>query len=802
MFSLLPYLLITISLLPCFVTAQNNGTINIGSTLTAGDKVSSWLSPSGDFAFGFQQLSNNEDLFLLAIWFNKVPEKTVVWYAESSNNPTTKGSKVMLTADRGLVLTDPQNQDLWNADPIISQVDFAIFSDTGNFVLVKSNTEKIWESFKHPTDTLLPTQILEKGDVVFSRQSSTNFSRGRFQLSVLKDGNLVLNSINWPSEYTNENYYTSGTNINPNSSSPGKQLEFNESGSIYVLRENNEMFTLTRAEENSSVDHYYRATLNFDGVFTKYTHPKNPSGDNSWSAVWSMPDDICIKSFVFRSSGACGYNRICRLNVDKRPVCECPRGFSLLDANDEYRGCKPNFLQSCEDTKSSAENLYAFQEIKDIDWPTGDYEVLQPYDTDKCKETCLTDCMCSVAIFRNNTCWKKKLPLTNGKLDPNVEARAFIKVRKSDFPLEDPSSSSTSQTKNQNAIIVAGSVLLGTSLFVNFLLVVGISMGFFLIYKKKVTRPHEDRDVSRFNLRCFSYKDLTDATDEFKEELGRGSFGIVYKGVLKDTKEQIAVKKLDRAFHDSEKEFKAEVNVIGHTHHKNLVRLLGFCEEGEQRLLVYEFMSNGTLAGFLFGNMKPSWNQRIQIALGIAKGLLYLHEECNTQIIHCDIKPQNILLDEFYNAQIADFGLAKLLMMNQTQTNTAIRGTKGYVAPEWFSNMPITVKVDVYSFGVLLLEIICCRRNVDIEMGNADEKSILVYWAYDCYTEGTFEALVENDMEAIHDQKNLERFLTVAIWCIQEDPSLRPTMKKVMLMLEGIVQVSVPPCPFLFGSNT
>ncbi|XP_062083429.1 G-type lectin S-receptor-like serine/threonine-protein kinase LECRK3 [Humulus lupulus] len=799
MFSFLHYLIISISILKHSTTLaqKNSGTVSIDATLTAGDKAFSWLSSSGDFALGFQQLSDNKDLFLLAIWFNKLPERTVVWSAETPNNPTRKGSKLKLTADRGLLLTDPRNQELWNSDPIISQVDMAIFNDTGNFVLVNRNSEKIWESFSHPTDTLLPTQVLEKGDVVSSRDSSTNFSRGRFQLFLLKDGNVVLDSINLPSEFTNANYYTSGT-TNTNSSNPGKQLVFNESGSLYVLRENNEMFTLSGAENVSGADYYYRATLNFDGVFTKYSHPKNPTMENSWSAVWSIPDNICIKSFVFGSSGACGYNRICRLNVDKRPVCECPRGFSLLDADDEYRGCKPNFLQSCEEeTKSSADSLYTFQEIKDIDWPTGDYEVLQPYETDKCKETCLNDCMCAVAIFRNNTCWKKKLPLTNGRLDSNAEARAFIKVRKSDFPLENPSSSS--QTKSQNVIIIAGSVLLGTSLFVNFLLLGGVSMGFFFIYKKRVTRPQSDREVSRFNLRCFTYKDLTDATDDFKEELGRGSFGIVYKGTLKDTNDQVAVKKLDRAFQDSEKEFKAEVNVIGHTHHKNLVRLLGFCEEGEQRLLVYEFMSNGTLAGFLFGDMRPSWNQRIQIAMGVARGLLYLHEECNTQIIHCDIKPQNILLDESYNARIADFGLAKHLLMNQSHTNTAIRGTKGYVAPEWFSNMPITVKVDVYSFGVLLLEIICCRRNVDVEIA-AEEKAILVYWAYDCYTEGTLDVLVGSDMEAIEDMKSLERFLRVAIWCIQEDPSLRPSMKKVMLMLEGIVQVSAPPSPFLFGS--
>ncbi|XP_030505562.2 G-type lectin S-receptor-like serine/threonine-protein kinase LECRK3 [Cannabis sativa] len=800
MFSFLHYLIIlTFSIPSCSLTmAQNNinGTINIGATLKSGDKLfSSWLSSSGDFAFGFQQLpNNNKDLFLLAIWFNKLPEKTVVWYADTPNNPTPKGSKLELTTDRGLLLTDPQNQELWNSNPIISQVNMALFNDSGNFVLVNKNSEKIWESFSHPTDTLLPTQVLEKGDVVSSRASlSTNFSKGRFQLSLGKDGNFVLNSINLPSEFTNDNYYIRSTD------NTGKQLVFSELGSLYVLSENNEIFMLSSGENGSSSDYFYRATLNFDGVFGVYSYPKNPTKGNSWSVVWSIPDNICVQSFVFGSSGACGYNRICRLNVDKRPVCECPRGFSLLDVNDEYRGCKPNFLQSCEeDSKSLVESVYTFQEIKDIDWPTGDYEVLQPYDTEKCKETCLNDCMCAVAIFRNNTCWKKKLPLTNGRVDDNIEARAFIKVRKSDFPLENPSSSS--MTRNRNVLIIVGSVLLGTSLFVNFLLVGGVSMGFFFIYKKRVIKSQHDKEVSHLNLRCFTYKDLIDATDEFKEELGRGSFGIVYKGTLKDTNEHVAVKKLDRAFQDSEKEFKAEVNVIGHTHHKNLVRLVGFCEEGEQRLLVYEFMSNGALAGFLFGDMRPSWNQRIEIAMGVARGILYLHEECITQIIHCDIKPQNILLDESYNARIADFGLAKLLLINQSHTNTAIRGTKGYVAPEWFSNMPITVKVDVYSFGVLLLEIICCRRNVDIEIGD-EEEAILVYWAYDCYIEGRLDVLVGNDMEAIQDMKSFERFLRVAIWCIQEDPSLRPSMKKVMLMLEGIVQVSAPPSPFLFGSN-
>ncbi|KAL5059208.1 hypothetical protein RYX36_030812, partial [Vicia faba] len=261
----------------------------------------------------------------------------------------------------------------------------------------------------------------------------------------------------------------------------------------------------------------------------------------------------------------------------------------------------------------------------------------------------------------------------------------------------------------------------------------------------------------------------------------------------------VAVKKLDKLLQDSDKEFQTEMSVIGQTHHINLVRLLGYCNEGQHWILVYELMSNGTLASFLFTSLKPNWNQRFQIVLGIARGLVYLHEGCCTQIIHCDIKPQNILLDDHYNARISYFGLAKLLLINQSHTETRIRGTKGYVAPDWFRSAPITVKVDTYSFGVLLLEIICCRKNVEKEFVN-EEQGILTDWAYDCYKTKRLDNLLENDNEVGNDMMSLEKLVMIVIWCIQEDPSLRPTMKEVLLMLEGIVEVVVPRSPYLYGS--
>nr|GFC25768.1 G-type lectin S-receptor-like serine/threonine-protein kinase LECRK3 [Tanacetum cinerariifolium] len=301
------------------------------------------------------------------------------------------------------------------------------------------------------------------------------------------------------------------------------------------------------------------------------------------------------------------------------------------------------------------------------------------------------------------------------------------------------------------------------------------------------------------NVIRFKYKQLVQATNGFKDELEKGAFGIVYKGVIGTN--TVAVKKLDRMIQDCEKEFRTEVNAIARTHHKNLVQLLGFCEDGEQRLLVYEYMSNGTLASFLFGNMRPSWSHRCNIALGVAKGLSYLHEECSTQIIHCDIKPHNILLDEYYNARISDFGLAKLLLMNQSRTNTGIRGTKGYVAPEWFRNTPVTTKVDVYSFGVLLLEIIYCRKSVKGNENGDEYGAILTDWAWDCFREKRLDDLVENDSEALEDVKKLKTFVMIGLWCIQENPSLRPTMRMVIQMLKGVVEVNDPPCPFPFSAS-
>ncbi|XP_024156306.1 G-type lectin S-receptor-like serine/threonine-protein kinase RLK1 [Rosa chinensis] len=781
-------LLSLLFLQPVSVLSQTNGSIVVGDSLSAAGN-SSWISPSGEFAFGFQQVENS-DSFLLSIWFAKIPDRTIVWYA-NGDTPAPKESIVNLTSSSGLVLTTPQGEQLWKSDLTIAGfVAHGVMNDAGNFVLENEKSEKLWETFKNPTDTMLPGQILEKGGILSSRQSETNYARGRFQIDFQDDGNLVFSA--------EKPFYSTETTKGTVPDSEGKHLVFNESGNFYIPRVNGRYYKFTE-EERPAWDYYLRSTLNFDGVLAQYFLPKPYVGNVSWKPLWSEPPNICQK--VRSGPSVCGDNSICTLKADKRPTCECPRGYSLLDPNDPYGTCNPDFRQDCDNELSYSKDLFDVQVLTNTDWNTSGYEHLYASTADTCSQSCFQDCLCDVASYSNETCWKKKLPLKYGREDSSLNAKTFIKFRKDNSTPQVPKMpGSDNKKKIRTTSVPVESILLFTSISLNFMFGAAVCFRFFFRLQKKPAKfTHSDLET---NLRSFSHKELEEATNGFNEELGKGSFGVVYKGIIQvGSGVEVAVKKLKRVIEDGDKEFKTELNIIGKTHHKNLVHLVGYCDEGQQRLLVYEFLSNGTLASFIFGDEKPSWRQRMEIAYGVARGLLYLHEECTTQIIHCDIKPQNILLDDHCNARISDFGLAKLMMTNQSKTHTTIKGTKGYVAPEWFRNMAITTKVDVYSFGVVLLEIICCRKSVDME-NNCEEKAILTDWVYDCYQGGVLELVLDHEVDALDGKIKLKETVKIALWCIQEDPSLRPAMGKVVQMLEGVVEIHVPPCPSPYNRAT
>ncbi|KAK8705880.1 hypothetical protein V6N13_049466 [Hibiscus sabdariffa] len=809
------FLFIFITTLWIFTTVEAQRNVSVGDFLSADGESAPWQLPSGDFAFGFQLIPGEEHRFLLAIWYAKIPERTIVWYANNSNRDgpgpaaAVRNSKVELNRTGHLVLTDPGNNELWSSGTVTndSRVSHAAMLDTGNFVIAGENSGNLWESFKYPTDTILPNQELDVNGSLFSTLAETNYNKGRYQLR-FDQGSFILNQIDMFTKKPYNGYYPLGA---------GSRLIFNDSGYIQIRNSSGSPLNLApvnvvpRPESN-----YYRATLGFDGVFTLSSYPRNPGGGGErWSVLWFRPEDICqtlVDNTARVGIGPCGYNSICETN-NGRPNCTCPPGFSFLDEKNPHTGCKQDYASYPEDCNTDGSTIEAdrfeFKTMSFADFPFSDYGVLQPATELECRQSCLLDCSCAVAILQDpslspdgtGTCWKKKLPLSNGRFNrQSIDRTTLFKVPKSNASRKSPDTPQPGD-ENQNQAVLILSALLGTSAIFNFLSLAAISSILFCLHRRRMRdvdrTVHSRRDLET-NLRSFTYKEVEQATNRFKEELGRGAFGTVYKGELPSSYGNfVAVKKLEKVVQEGEREFKTEVKVIGQTHHKNLVRLLGYCDQDEHRLLVYEFMANGSLSSFLFGVLRPSWQQRLQIASGIAKGLTYLHEECCTQIIHCDIKPQNILLDDNLTPKISDFGLAKLLINSKTQTQTGVRGTKGYVAPEWFRNTPVTVKVDVYSFGVMLLEIICCRKCVDFEM---EEEAILTEWAFDCYNEGMIEKLVENDEEGRNDLGRLEMISKVAFWCVQYEPILRPCMRTVSMMLEGAVQVPSPPCPFPVNS--
>ncbi|XP_022638701.1 proline-rich receptor-like protein kinase PERK1 [Vigna radiata var. radiata] len=298
-----------------------------------------------------------------------------------------------------------------------------------------------------------------------------------------------------------------------------------------------------------------------------------------------------------------------------------------------------------------------------------------------------------------------------------------------------------------------------------------------------------------FSKSTFTYEELARATDGFSDAnlLGQGGFGYVHRGILPNGKE-VAVKQLKAGSGQGEREFQAEVEIISRVHHKHLVSLVGYCITGSQRLLVYEFVPNNTLEFHLHGRGRPTmdWPTRLRIALGSAKGLAYLHEDCHPKIIHRDIKSANILLDFKFEAKVADFGLAKFSSDVNTHVSTRVMGTFGYLAPEYASSGKLTDKSDVFSYGVMLLELITGRRPVDKTQTFMEDS--LVDWARPLLTraleEDDFDSIIDPRLQNDYDPNEMARMVACAAACTRHSAKRRPRMSQVVRALEGDVSLA------------
>ncbi|KAI7748180.1 hypothetical protein M8C21_010539 [Ambrosia artemisiifolia] len=769
----LPLALFFLQFVHTTVDGTFNQSISLGSKLVAGAQSSdAWSSQSNLFAFGFYPQGTK---YVVAIWLVSVEENPVVWTAYRDDPPVSPNTTLELTPQGELVLFSEHGVA---SKTIAANISYAVMNDNGNFVLHNDHMGIVWQSFDFPTDSLLQGQRLSTGSELVSSISKTNYSSGRFRIKMQVDGNVVMYPINTDDAAINA-YWSSGT--------------FNLKNYLYL---NNTGLLLINGSDSQVIQHFYTTpypaiywvTLCDDGVFRLYSYNHtNPTP----SVVWKKPDQPCdVKNF-------CGFNSYCTLN-DNQPYCVCLPGSEYIDLDHKYSGCQRNFTKAT--CISGKENMthYKMATKEQVVWDDHPYYQYPTDNIEECSNSCLKDCDCHAALWKKDNfadyCEKYNYPLRYVRRvyddDDKASTVGFFKVG-----LYGQANESFNASSDKNTWVLIFVITIGFSIYS----CISLTLSGFFIFKTrllKYTRLLESTTMGLAEdliLRSYTYNELRKATNGFKQELGRGSFGRVYKGCIYKGSKTVAVKRLEKVVDEGEREFKAEMQVIGKTHHRNLVRLLGYCAEGKsERLLVYEYMSNGTLADRLFkSETLPDWSERVQIALDIARGILYLHEECESPIIHCDIKPQNILMDDFWTAKISDFGMAKLLMPDQSKTFTDARGTRGYLAPEWQKNIPISVKVDIFSYGIVLLEIICCRRNLEVHVSNTEE-IVLSNWVYKCFERGQLDLLVGHEEV---ENETLERLVKVGLWCIQDEPALRPSMKCVVLMLEGITNIATPPCP-------
>ncbi|KAK3199736.1 hypothetical protein Dsin_023151 [Dipteronia sinensis] len=353
-----------------------------------------------------------------------------------------------------------------------------------------------------------------------------------------------------------------------------------------------------------------------------------------------------------------------------------------------------------------------------------------------------------------------------------------------------------SKNRRQKVRLVAG-LIAGPSA-----LIVGLSIVWLVLrWKRKRNEtdsifdvPFGDEFENEMGPKKFSYNELANATNNFgeKNKLGEGGFGAVYKGFLRDLNTFVAVKKVSRKSKQGSKEYATEVKIISRLRHKNTVKLMGWCHEKEL-ILVYEFMPNGSLDFHLFkGKSLLTWDVRYKIVQGLASALLYLHEEGDQCVLHRDIKSSNIMLDSEFNAKLGDFGLARLVDHAKGSQTTALAGTIGYMAPECLTARKVSKESDVFSFGIVALEIACGRRS--IEQRDEEAQISLVAWVWESYGKKRLLDVVDKKLCMNIDQNQMESLIIVGLWCAHPDRNLRPSIRRAMQVLNFESQLPILPC--------
>ncbi|KAJ9686065.1 hypothetical protein PVL29_015108 [Vitis rotundifolia] len=726
-------------------------------------------SKGAGFFFGFYCRNSKDECLLAVVIYHPLPDFSsidspeIVWSA-NRNNPVRVNATLQLTGGGDLILKDADGKFVWSTNTTGKSVSGLKLTETGDVVLFDAKNATVWQSFDHPTDALLHGQKFVSGKKLTASLATDNCTEGLLSLSVTNEALVAYVESNPPQFY----YRLEGSHTDTKQN--------------YILLGNESLDVFIHGADPNYPDSTISILKDLSAQFIKL----GPDGhlraygwkESDWEEV---ADLLGLPSFPNDLSDLddCQYPLVCgKYGICSERQYSCPP--SSPDGTNYFRPVDDRLpCHGCYATKSIAcgsSQYHRLLELQHVGYFAFSSDISST-NVENCKQTCLNNCSCKAAVFKykddplhGNCCFLSEVfsLMTTDRGDinhPHSLKWRFLLLKGCRSPLE------TYFKRKQGMLELYLDQVLQLSL------------------KKYSIVAEEDYldQVSGMPTR-FSFQHLKTTTRNFSCKLGEGGFGSVYEGTLSNGV-KVAVKHLE-GLAQVKKSFSAEVETIGSIHHVNLVRLIEFCAEKSHRLLVYEYMFNGSLDKWIFHknqNLSLDWESRRKIILDIAKGLAYLHEECRQKIFHLDIKPQNILLDEHLNAKVSDFGLSKLIDKDQSQVVTTMRGTPGYLAPEWLSSV-ITEKVDVYSFGVVLLEILCGRRNVDRSQPEEDMHLLGIFRRK--ANEGQVLDMVDKNSEDMqrHGAEVME-VMKVAAWCLQNDYAKRPSMSVVVKALEGLVDI-------------
>ncbi|XP_013607362.1 PREDICTED: G-type lectin S-receptor-like serine/threonine-protein kinase At1g61480 [Brassica oleracea var. oleracea] len=754
-------------LLFTMILSFSHGEITTESPLSIGKTLS---SSNGVYELGFFSLNNSQNQYV-GIWFKGITPRVVVWVANRENPVTDSKANLSISSNGTLLLLDRNHGVVWSSEGTFpsSKGSRAELSDRGNLIAIDNVSGRIlWESFAHLSDTMLPfsplTCNLTTGEkrVLTSWKSYTDPSPGDFvtQITPQVPSQVLTTRGSKP-------YYRSG---------PWAKIRFT---GIPLMNETLASEFSYPQDANGSGSFSFvgrdsklsRLVLTPEGHLKRFQH----SG-TKWEVTYEGP--LANSCDVY---GLCGPFGLCVRSVP--PKCKCFKGFVPKYKEEWERG---NWTDGCVRRtellcygNSTGKSQNVFHPVANIKPP--DFYKFADLDAEECYQSCLRNCSClAFAFIREIGCL-----MWNHELMDTVQFSSGGELLSIRLARSELDGNKRKKTITASLVSLFLFVILGSAVF--------CVWRYRVKHNEKISNDasqdawSNDLTPQDFSSLCFFEMNIIQtATNNFSlsNKLGHGGFGSVYKGKLQDGKE-IAVKRLSSSSRQGKEEFMNEIVLISKLQHRNLVRIFGCCIEGEERLLIYEFMVYKSLDTFLFDSSKKhkiDWQKRFDIIQGIARGLLYLHHDSRLRVIHRDLKVSNILLDENMNPKISDFGLARMFEGAQYEENTRrVVGTLGYMSPEYAWTGIFSEKSDIYAFGVLLLEIISGEKISRFNYAKEGKDLLEYVWESWCENGGIF--LLDKDVDDSSHPLEVARCVQIGLLCVQHQPVDRPNTLELMSML-------------------